>query len=97
MRKGKYCLWPVLCWSKDSIEADKCRLKGDAERQADTYEVKELSIESQDLKSIIANQDLEIEVPTNACVSTVGFKKYTRFTAREDQIIRLFLQLKMNV
>ena len=49
-------------WSKDFIEAGKRRLNGDTEREANTFEVKELRKESQDLKSIVAEQALEIRV-----------------------------------
>ena len=49
-------------WSKDFIEAGKKRLNGDTEREANTYEVKELRKESQDLKTIVAEQALEIRV-----------------------------------
>jgi transposase len=49
-------------WSKDFIEAGKKRLNGDTEREANTFEVKELRKESQDLKTIVAEQALEIRV-----------------------------------
>ena len=49
-------------WSKDFIEAGKKRLNGDTEREANTFEVKELRKESQDLKIIVAEQALEIRV-----------------------------------
>uniref|UniRef100_UPI001F55F700 transposase n=1 Tax=Aestuariivivens sediminicola TaxID=2913560 RepID=UPI001F55F700 len=49
-------------WSKDFIEAGKKRLNGDTEREANSFEVKELRKESQDLKIIVAEQALEIRV-----------------------------------
>ena len=49
-------------WSKDFIEAGKKRLNGDTERDANTFEVNELRKESQDLKSIVAEQALELRV-----------------------------------
>jgi len=49
-------------WSKDFIEAGKKRLNGDTEREANTIEVKELRKESQDLKTIVAEQALDIRV-----------------------------------
>ena len=47
-------------WSKDFMEAGKKRLNGDTEREANTSEVQELRVESQDLKIVVAEQALEI-------------------------------------
>jgi transposase len=49
-------------WSKDFIEAGKKRLNGYTVRDANTSEVKELRDESQELKSVVAEQALEIRV-----------------------------------
>lgn len=49
-------------WSKDFIEAGKKRLNGDTEREANTFEVKELRQESNDLKLVVAEQALKIRV-----------------------------------
>ena len=49
-------------WSKDFIEAGKKRLNGDTQREANTLEVKELRKESQDLKTVVAEQVLDIRV-----------------------------------
>jgi len=49
-------------WSKDFIEAGKKRLNGDTEREANTFEVKELRKEAEGLKMVVAEQALEIRV-----------------------------------
>ena len=49
-------------WRKDFIEAGKKRLNGDTQREANTLEVKELRKESQDLKTVVAEQVLDIRV-----------------------------------
>lgn len=49
-------------WSKDFIEAGKKRLNGDTEREANTFEVKELRKEADGLKMVVAEQALEIRV-----------------------------------
>ena len=46
-------------WSKDFMEAGKKRLAGDTEREANSYEVKTLRKESQQLKEALAEQMLE--------------------------------------
>ncbi len=49
-------------WSKDFIEAGKKRLNGDTEREANSFEVKELRKETDGLKMVVAEQALEIRV-----------------------------------
>ncbi len=49
-------------WSKDFMEAGKCRLAGDTSRAANTDEVKDLRREARDLKEVVAEQMLEMRL-----------------------------------
>jgi len=49
-------------WSKDFLEADKKRLSGDTQREANSSEVKELRQENQDLKEVVAELTLDNRV-----------------------------------
>jgi transposase len=47
-------------WSKDFLEAGKCRLAGDIKREATTREVHELKNENMELKQVVAELTLEL-------------------------------------
>ena len=49
-------------WSKDFLEAGKKRLAGDTVREATSSEVKELRLESRELKEVVAELTLENRV-----------------------------------
>ena len=49
-------------WSKEFLEAGKCRLAGDTARAATTDEVKGLRRESSALKEVVAEQALELRL-----------------------------------
>ncbi len=49
-------------WSKDFLEAGKKRLMGDTKRGASSGEVRELKQENAELKRIVAEQVLKIEL-----------------------------------
>jgi transposase len=49
-------------WSKDFLEAGKKRLMGDTKRGANSNEVRELKQENAELKRIVAEQVLKIEL-----------------------------------
>ena len=49
-------------WSKDFMEAGKKRLAGDTARAATTDEVKDLRREARDLKEVVAEQTLELQL-----------------------------------
>ena len=46
-------------WSKDFLEAGKKRLKGDTEREANSFEVNELRQENEQLKQLVAELSLD--------------------------------------
>jgi transposase len=49
-------------WLKDFMEAGKSRLKGDSQRQANRTEVSQLRLENERLKSLLADQMLELSL-----------------------------------
>jgi transposase len=56
-------------WLKDFMEAGKARLKGDMTREANRDEVQKLHQENERLKTIVADQSLEILVLKKSLLS----------------------------
>ena len=59
-------------WSKEFLEAGKCRLAGDTARAATTDEVKQLRREAQDLKEVVAEQALELRLLKKSMIGDGG-------------------------
>jgi len=59
-------------WSKDFMEAGKRRLAGDTARAATTDEVKDLRRESRDLKEVVAEQTLELQLLKKSMIGDGG-------------------------
>ena len=49
-------------WSKEFLEAGKCRLAGDTARAATSSEVTDLRREARQLKEVVAEQALELRL-----------------------------------
>jgi transposase len=49
-------------WSKEFLEAGKKRLNGDTSREANSGEVKQLRKENDDLKGLVADLSLKVQV-----------------------------------
>ena len=59
-------------WSKEFLEAGKCRLAGDTARAATTDEVKGLRRESSALKEVVAEQALELRLLKKSMIADGG-------------------------
>ena len=59
-------------WSKEFMEAGKCRLAGDTARAATTDEVKDLRREARDLKECVADLTLENRLLKKSMIADGG-------------------------
>ena len=59
-------------WSKEFLEAGKRRLVGDTARAATSGEVKDLRREAQQLKSVVAEQALELRLLKKSMIGDGG-------------------------
>ena len=59
-------------WSKEFLEAGKRRLAGDTARAATSGEVKDLRREAQELKSVVAEQALELRLLKKSMIADGG-------------------------
>jgi transposase len=59
-------------WSKEFLEAGKKRLAGDTARAATSNEVKDLRRESRKLKSVVAEQALELRLLKKSMIADGG-------------------------
>ena len=76
-------------WSKDFMEASKKRLAGDIVRQANTGEVTELRREARDLKEVVAELTLELQLLKRSMLGD-GEETRMRYSVSEKrEIIRL--------